>query len=96
MGSISRSRGSSCCLWLESSSAPDVVGVVQPESLGGALPGLVGFAVAVILFEGGMNLNIDRLRKEGRAIRQLISIGALVTVIGAALAAKVFLSWSWE
>ncbi len=44
---------------------PDVANLVHPDSLGSGLTILVGFAVAVILFEGGMNLRIDRIRREG-------------------------------
>lgn len=75
---------------------PDALGVVRPGTLGRSLQSLVGFAVAVILFEGGMNLQIDRLRSEARSIRQLITLGALVTAAGAALAARLILGWSWE
>ena len=75
---------------------PDGLNIIRPELLGEALPMLVGFAVAVILFEGGMNLRLARLRQEGRTIRQLISIGALLTAIGATLTAKVFLHWDWN
>jgi len=75
---------------------PDGLNIIRPELLGEALPMLVGFAVAVILFEGGMNLRLARLRQEGRTIRQLISIGALVTAIGGTLTAKVFLHWDWN
>ena len=32
---------------------PDVLGIVRPANLGASLGSLVGFAVAVILFEGG-------------------------------------------
>jgi NhaP-type Na+/H+ or K+/H+ antiporter len=32
-------------------------------------------AVAVILFEGGMNLRIDHLRRSQRVIRRLITLG---------------------
>lgn len=74
---------------------PDVLGVVQPASLGPALRLLVGFAVAIILFEGGMNLDLRRLRREGRAIRQLVSAGALVTVVGGSLCARIVLGWDW-
>lgn len=74
---------------------PDVLGVVQPGSLGGALQVLVGFAVAVILFEGGLNLNISRLRREARSIRQLVTLGAIVTAAGGAVAARVSLGWEW-
>lgn len=72
---------------------PDVLGLVQPHALGEALHTLVGFAVAVILFEGGLNLNLRRILRESRTIRGLITLGALVTVAGAALAARTLLGW---
>ncbi len=75
---------------------PDGLGVVRPATLGASLHSLVGFAVAVILFEGGMNLSVDRLRREARSIRQLVTLGALVTAGGAALAARLILGWGWE
>ncbi len=75
---------------------PDGLGAVRPGTLGASLHSLVGFAVAVILFEGGMNLSIDRLRREARSIRQLVTLGALVTAAGAALGARLILGWSWE
>jgi NhaP-type Na+/H+ or K+/H+ antiporter len=64
---------------------PDVADVIQPEALGSALYVLVGFAVAVILFEGGMNLNLKRLRAEAGVIQRLLTVGALITMGGAAL-----------
>jgi NhaP-type Na+/H+ or K+/H+ antiporter len=75
---------------------PDGAGVVRPETLGEGLHILVGFAIAVILFEGGLNLDWRRLRKEGVAIRGLVSGGALVTWAGGALAARLILGWSWS
>jgi len=75
---------------------PDGVNIVRPATLGHGLHTLVGFAVAIILFEGGMSLSFRRLRTEGRAIRQLITLGALVTLGGATLAARIFLGWPWR
>ena len=49
---------------------PDSLDVVRPSSLGDLLPMLIGFAVAVILFEGGMNLDINRLRHSATSIRR--------------------------
>lgn len=74
---------------------PDGLGAVRPVTLGESLHTLVGFAVAVILFEGGMNLSLDRLRREARSIRLLITLGALVTAAGGALAARLILGWDW-
>jgi NhaP-type Na+/H+ or K+/H+ antiporter len=75
---------------------PDVAGIIQPASLGPALGLLTGFAVAVILFEGGMNLKVSRLRREQRSIRQLITIGAAVTVAGGTLGSWYILEWNWQ
>jgi NhaP-type Na+/H+ or K+/H+ antiporter len=74
---------------------PDVAGILRPGALGDSLHALVGFAVAVILFDGGMNLNLGRLRREARSIRQLVTLGALVTAAGGALAARLILGWEW-
>jgi NhaP-type Na+/H+ or K+/H+ antiporter len=74
---------------------PDGAGVVRPGTLGGALHTLVGYAVAVVLFEGGMNLDLGRLRREARSIRQLVLVGSVVTAVAAALAARATLGWSW-
>ncbi|MBU2431776.1 MAG: cation:proton antiporter, partial [Proteobacteria bacterium] len=75
---------------------PDGAGVIHPASLGPALNILTGFAVAVILFEGGINLKFRRLRRAQRSIRQLILIGGLVTVIGAATAVHFIMGWPWQ
>ena len=75
---------------------PDGLNIIRPDTLGEALPIIVGFAVAVILFEGGMNLRFKRLKKIGRTIRNLISIGAIVTAIGGTFSAKLFLGWNWN
>ncbi len=74
---------------------PDLAGVVQPDSLGDALQILVGFAVAVILFEGGMNLDLKRLRRQATVIRRLLTLGASVTAVGGTLAARWLMGWSW-
>lgn len=73
----------------------DGLGWLQPASLGAGLPEIVELAVAVILFEGGLNLEAARLRAEARALQLLISLGGLITFGGAALAAHLVLGWSW-
>ena len=74
---------------------PDVAGLIEPSSLGAGLHVIVGFAVAVILFEGGMNLRWSRLKLEASVIRRLVTTGALVTAVGGALAARFVMGWDW-
>jgi NhaP-type Na+/H+ or K+/H+ antiporter len=72
---------------------PDGLGWIDPRELGEGLFAIVDFAVAIILFEGGLNLQMSRLRREGTAIRRLITFGALVTLAGGALAVHLWLGW---
>jgi NhaP-type Na+/H+ or K+/H+ antiporter len=74
---------------------PDVANQVQPELLQSALPILVGFAVAIILFEGGMNLNLKRIREQAIVIRRLLTVGVVITAIGGGVAVHYFMGWSW-
>lgn len=74
---------------------PDATNIVQPETLGHGLEILIGFAVAVILFDGGLNLNLGRMRKQAPAIQRLLTVGVLVTTAGGALAARFWLGWGW-
>ena len=67
---------------------PEGFGIIRTSELGSALLALLGYAVAVILFEGGMNLKFSRIRRESRVIRQLITVGAVVTAGSATLIAK--------
>jgi NhaP-type Na+/H+ or K+/H+ antiporter len=75
---------------------PDGAGLIHPESLGPALSMLTGFAVAVILFEGGINLKFRRLRRAQRSIRQLILLGGFLTVAGGAAATHFLMGWPWK
>jgi NhaP-type Na+/H+ or K+/H+ antiporter len=75
---------------------PDAVGVVRPELLGHALEILTGFAVAVILFEGGLNLTWRRIRRQAVVIQKLLSIGVLITAVGGTMAARLAMQWDWR
>lgn len=75
---------------------PDVSGVIRPESLGPALDIVVGVSVAVILFEGGLNLNIVRLRNEAVVLRKLVTWGLLITGVGGTLTAVWIMDWDWQ
>ena len=57
---------------------------------------IVDFGIAIILFEGGLNLEWSRLKRQEASIRRLITVGALVTVAGAAVLARLALDWEWD
>lgn len=67
---------------------PSGLGWVRPTELGSGLAVIVGFAVAVILFEGGLSLKMEALKARGRSIRGLVTIGALISWVGATLLAR--------
>ncbi|MCE2514214.1 MAG: cation:proton antiporter [Acidobacteria bacterium] len=75
---------------------PEVAGWVDPSALGGGLAHLVEFGVAVVLFQGGLNLDLERLRRQESAIWRLISAGALGTLAGAAVLVWFVLGWEWR
>ncbi len=75
---------------------PDFAGLVFPGVLGPALGILTGFAVAVILFEGGMSLRLRRILRVQKAVRRLVLIGGAVTMAGGAVAARLLMRWSWQ
>lgn len=56
----------------------------------------VSLAISVILFEGGLTLKRDEIRNVGPVITKLITLGALVTFFGGAIAAHYIFYLSWE
>jgi len=75
---------------------PEALGWIEPAALGEGLFAIVSLSVAVILFEGALNLNIAQLRREAGVIRSLVTTGALITWVGAAVAVRWILDWPWE
>lgn len=69
-----------------------VTGLLEPdELLGDTLFPLVSLSVALILFEGGLDLPPRELRNTGTTVRRLISIGAIVSgVVGWYSAREIF------
>ena len=74
----------------------DVIGLIQPQILEIGLSLIVKMAVAVIVFEGGLLLNVYDLRHTSRAVTGLITVGLLITTALAAMLAHFFLGLSWE
>lgn len=70
---------------------PEGLGWIHPEALGGFLPIIVSLAVGVILFEGGLTLDMKGYLKGSRVIKRLLSLGVLTTWAGAAFSVRYFL-----
>lgn len=66
--------------------AGPVFKIINPDEIFGELlfP-LVSVSVAIILFEGGLSLRLSELKRAGHEIRNLTTIGILITWIMAAL-----------
>ncbi len=74
--------------------AGPISGLLNPDTLlGDLLFPLVSLSVAIILFEGGLSLDIAELRDIGRVIRNLATIGVLVTWVGATSLAYLLLGF---
>ncbi|NJN93140.1 MAG: sodium:proton antiporter [Anaerolineales bacterium] len=73
-----------------------VTGLLQPEALLGNLffP-VISLAVAVILFEGALTLRWQEVRHIASIVRNLITIGAIITWLGGALAARLIMELPW-
>lgn len=57
----------------------------------------VSLSISIILFEGGLTLKLKEIRNVGHVvITKLITLGSLVTFIGAAITAHYAFSLSWE
>lgn len=68
--------------------AGPVTGLINPDRIfGDILLPVVSVCVAVILFEGGMNLKFSELREIRRVVVSLVTIGVLVTWAVTAVAA---------
>jgi len=66
---------------------PDGIKLLHPQQFGVGLEVLVALSVAVILFDGGLNLTFRDLGLVSSSLRNLVTIGMLITLIGGGVAA---------
>ncbi|MEO0925883.1 MAG: cation:proton antiporter, partial [Cyanobacteria bacterium J06643_13] len=70
--------------------------ILHPQDLGVGLEVLVALSVAIILFEGGLNLELRELGKVSGSLRNLVTIGTLITLIGGGMAAHWLAEFPWS
>ena len=74
-----------------------VTGILDPDALfGDLLFPIVSLSVAVILFEGALTLKFEDIKGLGYVVRNMISIGTLITWIGTALVTHALLDFPYE
>jgi NhaP-type Na+/H+ or K+/H+ antiporter len=74
---------------------PDCLGLLHPNLLGSGLEVMVSLSVALILFEGGLNLELRDLGRVSGSIRNLVTLGTLITLIGGGMAAHWLGEFPW-
>lgn len=74
----------------------DGLDLLHPHDLGVGLEVLVALAVAIILFEGGLNLELKDLGQVSGSLRNLVTLGTLITLIGGGMAAHWLAEFPWS
>ncbi|MCD4846208.1 MAG: cation:proton antiporter [Methanosarcinales archaeon] len=62
---------------------PEVLNVINTSGFEQELEAIVAISVAIIVFDGGLNINLNHIRTLHKSILKIISIGVLTTFIGA-------------
>ncbi len=81
-------------LLLAGISAGPSLGLLDPDALfGDVLSAIVPIAVAIILFEGSLTLRFAEIRGHGSVVRNLVTVGVVVTWVASAVLAYWVLDW---
>lgn len=68
---------------------------IEPGQLGIGLEVIVALSVALILFEGGLNLELRTLSQVSGSLRNLVTLGTLITLVGGGMAAHWLGEFPW-
>ncbi|MEH2223089.1 cation:proton antiporter [Nostoc sp.] len=74
----------------------DGIGLLHPHSLGTGLEVIVALATAIILFEGGLNLDLRELGRVSVSLQLLVTQGTLITLLGGSMAAHWLGEFPWN
>jgi NhaP-type Na+/H+ or K+/H+ antiporter/mannitol/fructose-specific phosphotransferase system IIA component (Ntr-type) len=66
---------------------PEGLDLLHSNALGEFLPMIVSLAVGLILFEGALTLDLKEFKQTSTVIKRLLTVGVLITWLGAALTA---------
>ena len=74
---------------------PECLGLVNPHSLREGLGTIISLSVAIILFEGGLSLDLKGYRSVTKEIVGVLTVGVFVTWFGSALLLKLLFQFDW-
>lgn len=66
------------------------------ESMGDLFSPIITFAVAIILFEGSLNLDVREIKGFSKPVGRIVTFGAFIAWIAGSLAAHFLAGLSWE
>ena len=75
---------------------PQCLGLINPDYLGEGLKTTISLAVGLILFEGGLTLDIKGYRLVSREIKGVLTKGVLVTCVASSIAIKILFGFDWS
>lgn len=75
---------------------PSGLDIIGSETFEGSITSIVGFAVAIIVFEGAFHLDIDRIRRSRSSTSRIVTIGAAIAFIGTAIPIHLIMGVSIE
>jgi NhaP-type Na+/H+ or K+/H+ antiporter len=69
--------------------------ILQPSDFGPALRPLIGLAVAIVVFEGGLALDLRELRAAGEGVLRLTAVALPINAVLGTLAARALTGMGW-
>jgi NhaP-type Na+/H+ or K+/H+ antiporter len=74
----------------------DLLKILHPYQLGIGLEVIVALSVAIILFEGGLNLQLRELGRVSGSLRNLVTVGTFISFLGGGMAAHWLGEFPWS
>jgi len=75
---------------------PEVTGLLDPQEFLGPLAAIVGLSVGIIVFEGAFHIHVDKLRQAPSEALRLVTVGAVISFLGTAVAVRFLLGAAWD
>lgn len=72
-----------------------VLGIIQPEAVIQIVPYFAALALIIIMFDGGLNLDLKQMIKTAHFSFTLAILGFILSVAIVAISVHYFLSWNW-